>query len=132
MPESHTDHQVLVIEDDLGFVKILSYMNRDWQLPLTICSNRAEIETALEDPSAFSVVVSDCHVPRIDILERLGELRTTHPEIDVVLMSNLDERELQEEGEGLAPALIEPKDRIIREPAGFATRIRQLLARHDA
>ena len=43
---------------------------------------------------------------------------------------NLDEQELREQGQDLDPALIEPKEGIIREPQGFGERIRDLYDRH--
>jgi len=122
--------EILVIEDDPGFARILSALNRGWNLPLSIVTARRDIAAALAAPERFALVVSDCHVPGIDMLEALQALQAHRPEIAVVLMSSLDEEELRERGAALRPAHIEPKEHIIREPARFAETIRALLDRH--
>jgi DNA-binding NtrC family response regulator len=130
MPDASCSNEILVIEDDPGFARILSVLNRRWGLPLVVCSKRGEIEAALAAPGRFGVIISDCHVPGMEVLASLASLRHAHPGIDLVLMSNLDERELRDQGEALDPSLIEPKEGIIREPEAFAARVRDLLARH--
>lgn len=132
MESTERGSEILLIEDDLVFVKILAALNEEWRLPITFCSRDEEIEAALDAPQRFGMVISDCHLPRLDILGRLAELRTTHPEIDVVLMSYMAEEDLRDESAGLAPQLIEPKDGIVRDPAAFAERIRALADRHAA
>jgi DNA-binding response OmpR family regulator len=122
--------EILVIEDDRAFAKILAAMNRSWGLPLTFRHQPEEITAALAAPEHFALIIADCHIPRLEIFELLAGVRATHPDIDIVLMSNLDEEDLRGIGAELEPALVEPKDGIVRAPERFAARVGALLRRH--
>lgn len=121
---------ILVIEDDAAFVRILTVLNRQWGLPLEVCSTRRTIQQALAAPERYALIVADRHVPGLDLVALLRQVRATHARIPLVVMSSLAAADLRQHVADLRPDLVATKDEILSQPADFAARLQGLLERH--
>jgi two-component system response regulator HydG len=76
---------VLVVDDHLNMLKMISDLLRDSFEVLTAATGREGLEKFREDPS--DIVVSDIRMPDISGMEVLEEIKKVRPDTEVILMT---------------------------------------------
>ncbi|HJU10781.1 MAG TPA: MHYT domain-containing protein, partial [Candidatus Binataceae bacterium] len=106
---------VLVVDDNLANLKILTKMLAAWQTkPVPVSSVReglAEIRVASQRGCPFALVLTDCQMPEIDGFEFARRIAASQPGTAVIMMlTSGDQRSAFERGGhlGIAAYLIKP------------------------
>lgn len=91
--------KVLIVDDQSGIRRLLTecFKHEGWQ-PVEATNGQEALDMLLENPD---VILLDMKMPIMDGLDCLIELRRTHPDLPVILMTAYGELDLMEEADGL-------------------------------
>lgn len=117
--ENIAKHSILVVDDEAAIVDLLSVYLRKQGYAVTTAISSAEAK-ALIDERSFGLVILDILLAESDGLVLLGQLKETHPDLPVVMMTGLgfDERLLREAMSKGASAYVSktlPLDQLLKE-----------------
>ncbi|HYP54459.1 MAG TPA: response regulator [Pyrinomonadaceae bacterium] len=82
---------ILIVEDDAKVRNILYDLFADWH----VCHVAATAEQALAylEDEPYDVVLTDISMPGLSGIELLGRVRQQHPDMPVIIVSGIDDRE---------------------------------------
>ena len=81
---------VYVVDDEEPIRGALRVLLRASGFAVTTCASGAEVLSALEGAKP-ACVLTDYHMPRMDVRELIEAIRSAHPDIHVLLMTGRDE-----------------------------------------
>jgi response regulator RpfG family c-di-GMP phosphodiesterase len=86
-PFSAASRRVLIVDDDDGIRRVLRRIleQRDYQV-LDAAGAEAALEVVVSEPD-LALVISDIHMPGIDGIWLLGELRRRYPDVGVLMLT---------------------------------------------
>ncbi|HJU09225.1 MAG TPA: response regulator, partial [Candidatus Binataceae bacterium] len=106
---------VLVVDDNLANLKILTKMLAAWQMkpvPVSsVCEAMAEMRVASQRGCPFALVLTDCQMPEADGFEFARRIAVSQPGAAVIMMlTSGDQRSTSERGRhlGISAYLIKP------------------------
>jgi response regulator RpfG family c-di-GMP phosphodiesterase len=85
--QSAASRRVLIVDDDDGIRRVLRRIleQRDYQV-LDAAGAEAALEVVVSEPD-LALVISDIHMPGIDGIWLLGELRRRYPDVGVLMLT---------------------------------------------
>lgn len=78
--------KILVIEDDISFCKLLEKFLVKNQYEVSIAFSASEARSAIKNES-FDLILTDLRLPDSDGIVLMSEIKNSHPEIPVILMT---------------------------------------------
>ncbi|MCD9576151.1 sigma-54-dependent transcriptional regulator [Flavobacterium soyae] len=78
--------KILVIEDDISFCKLLEKFLVKNQYEVSIAFSALEARSAIKNES-FDLILTDLRLPDSDGIVLMSEIKNSHPEIPVILMT---------------------------------------------
>ncbi|MDR6762966.1 two-component system response regulator HydG [Flavobacterium sp. 2755] len=78
--------KILVIEDDISFCKLLEKFLVKNQYEVSIAFSASEARSAIKNES-FDLILTDLRLPDSDGILLMSEIKNSHPEIPVILMT---------------------------------------------
>jgi len=78
--------KILVIEDDISFCKLLEKFLIKKEYEVAVAFSAAEARLAIKNES-FDLILTDLRLPDFDGIALMSEIKDSHPEIPVVLMT---------------------------------------------
>lgn len=82
---------ILIVEDDPKIRSVLYDLFADWH----VCHVAATAEQALAylEDEPYDVILTDISMPGLSGVELLGRVRQRHPDMPVIIVSGIDDRE---------------------------------------
>ncbi|KOP36779.1 sigma-54-dependent Fis family transcriptional regulator [Flavobacterium sp. WLB] len=78
--------KILVIEDDISFCKLLEKFLVKNQYEVSVAFSASEARSAIKNES-FDLILTDLRLPDSDGIVLMSEIKNSHPEIPVILMT---------------------------------------------
>lgn len=99
--------RILMVDDNATNRKILSLQTEKWGTQTTAHETPSEGLKALKK-DRFDLAILDMHMPEIDGVELARKIRTTHPDLPLILFSSLGPREMDLDDGLFATTLAKP------------------------
>ncbi len=85
--------RILMVDDNETNRKILSLQTQKWGAETTVCAAPADALDKLQAGAEFDLAILDMHMPQMDGIDLAKRIRTSHPDLPLVLFSSLGLRE---------------------------------------
>lgn len=102
--------KVLIVDDQSGIRRLLTeYFKHEGWRPVEATNGREALEMLPENPD---VILLDMKMPVMDGIDCLAQLRQSHPDLPVIVMTAYGELEIMQQAEslGISAKVLKPFD----------------------